>query len=180
MNIKLSILVISLLCMNMPLLVAMEKSQKESLDSFMESMREENDFIQKELLKFYPVSASWVKELNVLDFIDISRNAPGLNLQGYSLIGITLLKNISFNEKQQVIRQLLQNGVKPMQKDIDIAFFYEYQHDPLKFERRWEVIKGYYSPNSSFVRLPKELILEIMKHVENQDLLIPKENMPSK
>lgn len=192
MNRKISILVISLLCIGCAI-VAMEKPQEESkLASFIARMQAKNNIMQQELLKFRTATNRPMNELDTrIDILDVSKQNPNFKLFDYSFpliyitplpsfIGITILqRNMDFNKKQQVIKQLLQNGVKPTQDDIDIAFLYEYQHDPLKFERRWEVIKGYYSPDSPLSMLPTEMIFEIIKHMKNDNLLIPKENMPS-
>lgn len=171
---------------------AMEKPQKETLAVFLYRMHVKKALLDHRMSKQSEAAVPYaflrlyetrrpshqdVKELKSTDNWHIML----LQLNGYSVItAITIASDLIYEKKKDWIALLCSLGISLTLKDKEMIFFMEWQHDPLKFERRWELIKAQRSPNSSFFEWPTEMIVEIIEYVEGSGLLIPKESMFSK
>jgi len=98
-------------------------------------------------------------------------NIKMVNLDGYSAISAVAISNVDYEIKQKWIKQLIDQGVVPNQKDKDMAALIEYEQDPDKVERRYELLRQ--AQMATGRPLPKEMMQEILKDIEKEPL-IPK------
>jgi len=100
-----------------------------------------------------------------------------LQFKDCSVISVIAISSLSYKEKQNLIKLFINHGVLPNQKDKDMAALIEYENDPDKFERKYQITVASYGEKGLGV-LPVDMIREIAKHLD--DPLIPEGTLTRK